>query len=399
MGVEVTTVVCFPFADLVSIRGLECELGGDHVHLVPGIDRDVEGLIVHLLHEAPTVLVVVHSDALRPARLDAVLSTFAKQRARNHRLCVVEFDADAPADFLRQVEEAVEEMRTRTEAEPICTTYASSSSSQRRSPSVPAPVASARSTPRGAPPGLVVEQSAEFSTEQFELTDTNPGATESGTTYPDLKGSAENVRRGRKDRQTRRARRRAITAVSVGAAVLAIGAALWLQSDAVPEPVVRSAAVSPKAAPKPKAFAPKAPAPAKHAAETTPAPPPTNPPSSAAPQAAAESRRIAAAVDDGKIHALDALLSRTATRSPETFGDAKRRCEKLDVAGLTGWRVPTLDELRSLRRARLLPEGEFWSASNRGRRARHTLSRAVTRPFERATDDAEHAATLCVRGR
>lgn len=400
-GVEVTTVVCFPFADLVSVRGLECELAGDHVHLVPGIDRDVEGLIVHLLHDAPTVLVVVHSDALGPARLDAVLSTFAKQRMRNHRLCVIEFDADAPADFLSQVEEAVEDMRARAEAEPVCTAYSSVSSSQRRKAAVPAPVASARSTPRGARSEASPEQSEEFNSQQFDLTATNPGATESGTTYPDLVGTVENVRRGRKDRQARRARRRAITALSVGAAAAAVVASVWLRSGAATdsEPTTRSAAMASAVPTKPKRFVSEKPKPTASLEPRPHASPPVVPTPPAAGLAADESRRVAAAVDDGKIHALDALLIRTATRTPESFADAKRRCEKLDVAGLRGWEIPTLDELRSLRRARLLPDGEFWSSSYRARRARHTLSRDVTRPLERDTTDGEHATTLCVRGR
>lgn len=401
-GVEVTTVVCFPFADLVSVRGLECELAGDHVHLVPGIDRDVEGLIVHLLHDAPTVLVVVHSDALGPARLDAVLSTFSKQRTRNHRLCVIEFDADAPAEFLSQVEEAVVDMRARAEAEPVCTAYSSLSSSQRRRAAVPAAVASARSTPRGVRSEPLSEQSAEFNSEQFDLTATNPGATDSGTTYPDLEGTVENVRRGRKDRQTRRARRRVVTTLSIGAAAAAVAASIWLGPGSATEsvPTARSAAMAPAAPTKPKRFVPeaeKAPAPIEPPVEARQTPPPVVP--AVAARAVDESRRVAAALDDGKIHALDALLIRTASRTPESFADAKRRCEKLDVAGLGGWQIPTLDELRSLRRARLLPEGEFWSSAYRSRRARHTLSRDVTRPLEREATDGEHATTLCVRGR
>ena len=401
--VEVTTVVCFPFADLVSVRAIECELAGDHVHLVPGIDRDLEGLIVHLLHEGPTVLVVVHSDALAPARLDAVLSTFSKHRARNHRLCVIEFDADVAADFLAEVEDAVVDMRARAEAEPVCTTYSSVSSSQRRSTAIPAPVASARSTPRGSRTEAVAEQSEEFNSAQFDLTATNPGAMESDTTFPDLEGSAENVRRGRRDRRTKRARRRAITAISVGAAIFAIAASVGLRpGDATqPESATRRAAMAPSLAPKPKRFVSPEPSIVDSNVSPEPQPARESTPVATTPATprAAESRRIAAALDDGKIHALDALLIRTASRSPEAFGEAKRRCEKLDVAGLDRWRLPALDELRSLRRARLLPEGEFWSASSRARRSRHTLSRDVTRPLERTTSDSEHAATLCVRGR
>lgn len=401
-GVDVTTVVCVPFAELVPVGALEHEVAGDHVHLVPGIDRDVEGLIVHLLHDAPTVLVVVHSETLSSARLEAVLSTFAKQRTRNHRLCVVDFDPDDPAAFLAEVEAAVVDMRARAEAESVCTAYSSVSSSQHRRTTVPAPVASARNTPRGARREARSEQSEEFSSAQFDLTATNPGSTESGTTYPDLERLVERVRRGRKDRQTRSVRRRAITALSIGAALSAVAVTVWLRSGSSSDvgPNTRGAAV---VSPKPKRFAPTtatSPASVEPRAQQAPrSPSPVVPDARVAAREADESRRIAAALDDGKIHALDALLMRTAARAPEPFSDARRRCEHLDVAGLRGWRIPTLDELRALRRARLLPEGEFWSSSNRARRARHTLSRDVTRPLERSSADGEHATTLCVRAR
>lgn len=390
-GVEISTVVCFPFADMVSVRALEPEFAGNHVHLVPGIDRDLEGMVVHLLHEGPTVLVVLQSEALVPERLEAILATFSKQRGRQHRLCVVEFDADAPADALAEVADAVADMRTRA-AEPIGAAHVPSGPSRREDP-VPEPVAAARSSSRESQPEVPPEQSGELDSAQFDLNATNPGVTEGETTFPDLELSAAQVRRGRKERQTRRTRRRAVTALSVGAAAFAAAAAVWVQSpDAFDvDSEVRTAAAAPVKMPKRVKSTPTV-APVK--APFVPEPSPSE-----ASRAADEARRIAAALDGHKIHALDALLVRTASRTPEPFGDGRRRCEKLEVSGLGQWRVPTLDELRALRRARLLPEGEFWSASSRVRGVHHTLSRDVTRPLERASEDGEHAATLCVRRR
>lgn len=374
---EVTTVVCFPFADLPSIRTAEGELAGDHIHLVPGIDRDLEGLVVHLLHDAPTVLVVVHSKALEPARLEAVLATFATQRTRNHRLCVVEYDAADCERFLHAVEVAVDETRERLGLPP-------------------GPVAAARRVSRArreAEPGEgSPERSEEFAVPSFELTTTSPGAEESGTTFPDLTASAEHVRRGRVVR-AERDRSRRITWAGV-AAVSAIAAAVWtLQQRAPMSPdMVRSAApVAPK----------------RHAPERTPEPaPPPEPkivtpsvPRAASSDAAAEARRVAAALDAGQVRALDALLVRAGSWQPESFGDARRRCAKLEVAELPGWRLATLEELRSLRRARLLPEGEYWSASWVGGQSVFTLDRDTTRPQERSKDDVEHARTLCVHER
>ena len=122
-------------------------------------------------------------------------------------------------------------------------------------------------------------------------------------------------------------------------------------------------------------------------------------PSGVADDTAAESRRVAAALDAKQLHALDALLIHPASRDPETFAEARGRCARLDVAALSDWHLPSLAELRTLRRARMLPQGEFWSASWVGGTVVFTLSRDVTRPQERERSDASSVRTLCVRQR
>jgi|GEM_PF-2504115 len=406
---EVTTVVCFAFADMVALRSLESELAGDHVHLVPGIDRDLEGMVVHLLHDTPTVLVVVHSAQLPSERLDAVLATYSAQRDRHHRLCVVEFDGDAPAAFLKQVQEAVTDMRTRIDAEPVgsAPTRSAAPATRRRPPPSTLPAAAPVSVaPEPAPPRVrkvnpIAEADSEGSSAALAvdpMTATNPGASESGTTFPDLGVSVEQVRRGQR---TRSRRRRLRTTGFVAALVLSAAAtvAVWSLQRGGGEDMASAPA---SLAPAPPARAQPSPPPPRPSPEPAPQvdpAPSAEPSASASEAAAAEARRVAAALDAGKIHALDALLVRTASRTTMSFADARKRCSKLDVAGLDGWRVPTLEELRTLRRARLLREGEYWSASWSSGGSLYTLSRDVTRPSERHRDDAESARVLCVRVR
>lgn len=414
---EVTSIVCFAFADMVAIRSLEAEIPGDHVQLVPGVERDVEGLVVQLLGDAPAVIVVVHSPELSAAQLEEVIVTFGKQRERNHRLCVVEFDAGAPAAFLAEVGEAVEEMRGRGAPSPVVRPSSGPSTTRRRAPTAvdtalvrsrpsSAPVAEPRGQVAEAPPavdetpseGEESEPSISQTRGEDPLSTTNPGPYESGTTFPDLNPSISSVRRG----QAARARRKTVgRRVAVGVAVVGIlGALAWLAGNAG-FPGTQSEPANAGAGELPVRKASLAVTPPREVSDsqspTKPSLPP--PPRAVADDAAAESRRVAAALDAKQVHALDALLIRAAWRDPETFVDARKRCARVDVANLHGWRLPSLDELRTLRRARMLPDGEYWSSSRTGAASQFTLSRDVTRPQERARIDLENVKTLCVRQR
>jgi hypothetical protein len=396
---EVTNVVCFAFADMASIRGLEADLPGDHVHLVPGVDRDVEGLVMHLLHDAPTVVVVVHSPALSSEQLEEVLVTFGKQRGRSHRLCVVEFDPADPLAFLEGVGSAVQDMRARVSSSGV---HRSPSASMRaRVPEVDNDDPPSRS-PDEVPAEVVSSDEPVAPAVEDVSTDllatTNPGASESGTTFPDLGTSLEQVRRGR-ERRVRRKRQRML---AVGVGVLAAAAAtVWFaaSSRVDPTPEVSRATVVPEAkAPARRADPPRPPVPTRSETSVD-VPPPAPTVVEARPTGDNEARRVAAALDAGHVRALDALLIRVGPRATERFGDARRRCSRLQVADLDGWRLPSLDELRRLRRARLLPDGEFWSSGWVGARTLFTLDRAVTRPQERERADEGNVRTLCVRQR
>jgi len=418
---EVTSVVCFAFADMVAIRSLQAEIPGDHVQLVPGIDRDLEGLVVQLLGDAPAVIVVAHSPELSAARLEEVLATFSKQRARNHRLCVLEFDQTAPAGFLHGVGTAVDDMRGRCTPSPAASRPASGPTTTRKR--APTSVASAPVQSRPSAAGVAEapdelakapDEVAEAPSEVPEasqptesrgvgedaLSTTNPGPSDSDTTFPDLSPSISNVRRGKAARARRGV---ALRRVAVGTLVVAgLGSLAWFGGmsslgqatveaapAASPDVPIRKASLASRPSPEPVS---RTRAPAK-SRSVPPAP------SGVADDAAAESRRVAAALDAKQLHALDALLIRVASREPEGFVDARRRCTRLELASLQGWRLPSLDELRTLRRARMLPEGEYWSTSRVGGTLQFTLSRDVTRPRERERSDLEDAKTLCVRQR
>lgn len=399
---EVTSVVCFAFADMVAIRSLQAEIPGDHVQLVPGIDRDLEGLVVQLLGDAPAVIVVVHSPELSAARLDEVLATFSKQRDRNHRLCVVEFDQGSPTAFLNGVAAAVDEMRGRSAPGPAASRPSCGSSATRRR--VPTAVAASRVQSRPSvvelPEAPCEAAEAPEATGEDTLSTTSPGPLDSGTTFPDLGPPISDVRDG----QAGPARRRPIwRGVAVGAVLAGVvGSLAWFGgvSGLDPSTVESSAAAGPELPARKASLAAEA---SPDTASSTHASVKPKAVSAGgrgvADDAAAESRRVAAALDAKQLHALDSLLIRAGSRKPEAFADARKRCSRLEVAGLEGWRLPSLDELRTLRRARMLPDGEYWSTSRARGTMLFTLSRDLTRPQERDRTDAQDVQALCVRQR
>ncbi len=87
---------------------------GVHVDLLPGVDRDLEGVGVYMLSDdCPTVFAIVHSDAIEYEQLEEIISLFGRRRSRNHRLVVVELDRADPGALLLSVHEAVADMRAR----------------------------------------------------------------------------------------------------------------------------------------------------------------------------------------------------------------------------------------------------------------------------------------------
>ncbi len=394
---EVTTVVCMTYADLASMRALEPELAGDHVHLVPGIERDMEGLVMHMLHDAPTVFVVAHSPSLDAAHLEEALVTFGQQRGRNHRLSVVEYDPARPEAFCAELSAAVDAMagRTATSSAPAPRVHrpadglvAERSPSRHPEPEVPpAPAfatASSEATSETTAPNVALNV----------LTSTSPGTSSAEDTFPELNVAVENVRRGQA-RRRRSLQKRQVRAVAlggvVGAAILSFGT--WFVVERGASSPVAAAAMVPRAAPRAdKEQLPPGRAPSR-------APMNEDNRAVAQPEAAAESRRVSAALDAGQVHALDALLVWFGSGATASHQAARRRCTHLEIAELDGWRLPVLEELRALRRARMLPEGEFWTSTWVDGTSLFVVSRNVLRPIQRSREDDEHVRVVCVRQR
>jgi hypothetical protein len=78
------------------------------------------------------------------------------------------------------------------------------------------------------------------------------------------------------------------------------------------------------------------------------------------------------ALNEQKVRALDLLLiapepivqwrKRTAIKKM-SFEDATEHCAKLDIEGVTGWRLATIGELSSLTSGRMIERGKFWSVT------------------------------------
>jgi hypothetical protein len=86
----------------------------------------------------------------------------------------------------------------------------------------------------------------------------------------------------------------------------------------------------------------------------------------------ADAEAVYRALRQRKVRALDLLLvapepvikRRRKTRTRRmNFGDAVTYCEGLDIDGVQGWRLPTIGELNSLTKGRLLDDAKFWSAT------------------------------------
>jgi len=84
------------------------------------------------------------------------------------------------------------------------------------------------------------------------------------------------------------------------------------------------------------------------------------------PGAAGGDDALAAAIAEGRVKELGALLVLNTGPSTVTWDDAAARCSRRKVAGLGNWRLPTKGQLGELRRAKLLAPGSYWSRATVG---------------------------------
>jgi hypothetical protein len=76
--------------------------------------------------------------------------------------------------------------------------------------------------------------------------------------------------------------------------------------------------------------------------------------------------QLEAAIAEGRIRELGALLLVNTGPSTVTWDEAASRCSRRKVAGLGNWKLPTKGQLVELRRAKLLAPGSYWSRSTVG---------------------------------
>lgn len=75
---------------------------------------------------------------------------------------------------------------------------------------------------------------------------------------------------------------------------------------------------------------------------------------------------LEAAIAAGRVQDVDGLLAVLTGPSTVTWDEAASRCSRRKVAGVGGWRLGTKGQLATLRRAKVLTYGSFWSRSTVG---------------------------------
>lgn len=76
-----------------------------------------------------------------------------------------------------------------------------------------------------------------------------------------------------------------------------------------------------------------------------------------------DSKLVLAALESRDVRAFDTFLVAEEYSKDTTFARATAYCEQLEVAGLTGWRLPTIGELWSLGEGKVMKRGLFWSVT------------------------------------
>lgn len=139
------------------------------------------------------------------------------------------------------------------------------------------------------------------------------------------------------------------------------------------------------------------PAPVPAPTPIEPAPVPTEPaPENPVDEAAVIREAIAA----GELRAIDLLL----VANPEAtanWRDASTACRAKSLHGVRGWRLPSLDELETIRDARMLDRDRYWSgtlATKHGDGSDHVYVLDVAaRKLDPVAKDAADVRYLCVR--
>jgi hypothetical protein len=164
---------------------------------------------------------------------------------------------------------------------------------------------------------------------------------------------------------------------------------------APPEPV--SAPTPAEVAPEPAAPPPAVVVPAEKPVRKRPEPPPMKPGELRRAQRVA--RQLHAAVVDGRVATSSLSFAVVADREGAFLSEASTLCHELAIDGVTGWRLPSVGELRDLGRARVLPGATYWSRT-RGRDPETArVYNTRTRRSGAWLESDPTGATVCVHAR
>lgn len=94
-----------------------------------------------------------------------------------------------------------------------------------------------------------------------------------------------------------------------------------------------------------------------------PGEPPPQPPERVDISASDDPPDVAKALRDREVRAIDLFLVAPERGGTLRYSAAVDYCRELDVAGLTGWRVPSIGEINAVATARMLGKAVYWSAT------------------------------------
>lgn len=156
-----------------------------------------------------------------------------------------------------------------------------------------------------------------------------------------------------------------------------------------PAPEGEAGADEPEPAPaKTRASARKAPRKARPAAVPAPAPAP----------AKSNDERIAQALEEGWMREGGGLLLVFPKNKQMSWDDAAKLCRR-SKAGVSGWRLPTVSQLKSLRKANVLPMGTWWSSTDAGDASKAMALTTSKSDASEATKAEAGGQPVCVRKR
>lgn len=128
--------------------------------------------------------------------------------------------------------------------------------------------------------------------------------------------------------------------------------------------------------------------------EPEPEPPPEQAPSAAASPAPGGAPGVLAALQSGKVRALDSIVYAAQVSKYDDYDAALAYCDALQIDGLSGWRLPTSEELITLVKPKLIKRARYWTSSSTKRSAQ--LFEGKSRRTKRRKRSYGGGRALCV---